>query len=693
MARSSDWIQRHNSNLLVDEISIGYLGRIWTIKFIFSGNIVWDTMSRDDNEHGVIEGSITWGRRGFLKLNTALATAAGLIGVSGTAAGETGSDVGTADGDSGEHGETPTTERIDTSRRVTPRDFGNHNYERTYSARKRKALEILLRDQKANKLARRWIGSFEAYEPLTNHLDMVSVQGPRDLDISGTFEDGEFTVTATSRQVVYGLIDRYTEEILAMEISEPHDVTWVESYTDAQLERGQVVLDQPEVQTYLRDKDWYPLAKVGEIITAFEDFAHGEVTIVIFVAKDPGNSPSDPGGNLSVVSAYVDVTGTDPEFLHAHIVDDFVEFPPQKIAREITPRSNSVLHDVPDVPFEKRPFFTADHGHHRHDTPATSVSQDGWEIGWEGPVTQGVTMAADFNGKPVFEAMNSPVTFTGYDLPPRQGKNTREWFFPDDSPVFVGHHLFWDIHSLTFGGPGILGKIDYPAQNGHPEGFRLKTHFHTGAQGRESSDFHSGVRFGPYNYDISYEFFADGAIRPIWRRHGPGYAVESLRNYGLPEYGAGEEGEMIHYISAQAMNVTPGTRDGVHVEFFDGDQWTTPTEEFYVRGAPGTIARFSNPDGPETIELPLDRDTELVVVRPSPDEIGVGTGTATRVLDTDAELAFYHPAQYVDGQPIQGERLVVWILMDAAVDQMPHPSGITSFATMSEVNLRGYGSA
>lgn len=78
-------------------------------------------------------------------------------------------------------------------------------------------------------------------------------------------------------------------------------------------------------------------------------------------------------------------------------------------------------------------------------------------------------------------------------------------------------------------------------------------------------------------------------------------------------------------------------------------------------------------------------------MRPHADEIGVGEGTATRVVSGfDIETAFYHPAQYVGGESIEGERVIVWLLMDAAVDQMPHPSGITNFATASELNLKGY---
>ncbi len=79
-------------------------------------------------------------------------------------------------------------------------------------------------------------------------------------------------------------------------------------------------------------------------------------------------------------------------------------------------------------------------------------------------------------------------------MPKRNGRNTREWMFPDNEPVISGELLYWDIHSLSLGGPGILGKTEYPSTQSRPAGFNIRTHYHTGAV-QNARDFHSGRRF------------------------------------------------------------------------------------------------------------------------------------------------------------------------------------------------------
>lgn len=572
--------------------------------------------------------------------------------------------------------------RFETASQVSPRDFDNHNYERIFSHRKQEAIRILLQDPRVNELARRWIASFEAYDPLTNRLESVSIQGVRDVKMEGSIED-EFKVTGTGRQVAYGVVDRVTDELVALEITEPRDVSWTQWESGAEeggAERIRTVVEHPEVAEYLDGKPWYPLVKVAEEITAYHDYPHGEVSPVALFVKD--------AGELTVVSAFIDVSdAANPEFLGWKPIDKFVELAPHEMAKDITPATETVLGSLRGVPVAQRPWFTASDGFHRIEEPAETFEQNGWRITWTPPVTQGVTLGAWFRGKPVFEAMDSPVTYTGYHLPPRQGRDISSWYFPDDSPVFTGHLLYWDIHSVDFGGPGMLGKIDYPARRGHPAGYRLRTHYHTGAFQKSSVDFHSGLRFGPYNYDISYEFFEDGRVLPIWRRQGPGYVTEHLAHDGE---GGGHERVVQHYTSAIAIDVTPGTTDGVTVRLFDGNEWRTPKREFYAEGEPGMIASFRNPVGTERMDIPLDRDKELVVVRRKPDELGPGEETATRVLDAEAEAAFYHPSQYADHESIQNERVIVWLLMEAATGQMPHPAGLTSFATIGELQLKGY---
>lgn len=629
---------------------------------------------------GTRHGLRRWYRRTFLKLAGAATTLTSGVGAAEAQEAVGGEHVGTPD-QTGGGDAMQASQRIDTARRVSPRDLDSRNYERLYTNRKKDAIEVLLEDPAVNVPARSWIASFQAHEPLTNHLDMVSVQGPKDLQIEGGLDTGTFSITAVSRQGAYGVVDRYTNELVALTVNEPADVSWEESYDEAAIQRGRVVTGQPEVQSFLEGRQWYPAFKVAESITAYRDFRHGQAgPVALHVRTDDG---------LTVLSAFVDAT--DPQnvrFLHATTVGDYVEFPVHEMARDIRPRTSSVLGEVPSVPMAARPYYTANDGFHRIDAPPESFQQNDWRITWRPPTTQGITIAADFNGRPAFAALDNPATYTGYMLPPREGRSQSDWYFPTDEPVFSGELLFWDIHSTEFGGPGMLAKIDYPETARYPGGFRLKTHYHTGSQGRSSVDFHSGMQLGPYNYDISHEFFGDGVVRPIWRRHGPGYVTEHLQHDR--QYGEGEETVVQHYTSATAVDVTPGTTDGVRTQLFDGNAWSTSSEELYVQGEPGMKVRFANPNGPERIDIPLDRDTEIVVVRRKQNEIGPGDATGTRVQDAGAEQQFYHPSQYADGEPIQGERVIVWLMLEAATGQMPRFGGITSFAAPGELQLGGY---
>lgn len=584
-----------------------------------------------------------------------------------------------------EHPGPDPTERITGADWVSTRDVHEENYEIIHTHRRKEAIRTLLKDPEVNAVASEWIASFEAYDPLTNHLEMVSVQGVPDYSADGSLDEGSWDITAHDRQTIYGLVDRRHNELVALQINDPIEVSWTEEYEEEQLERCRVLYEQSEVQDFLDGKEWWASIKVGEEITGYKDYQHGDVTIVIFPAIDE---------IAAVVSGYLDISGDEPEFLEVQFVEDFVRYPIQKLAREIQTNEESVLGEVPAVPVEQRPLKTANDGYHRFElVPDQTFEQANWNIEWQPPETMGVTFQGQFQGQPVFEAMNAPVTFTGYDMPPREGRNTLDWFFPDHEPVFNGHHLFWDVHSIPFGGPGALGKIDYPSRRGHPEGFQFKTHYHTGAEGRSSIDFHSGIRFAPYNYNIEYEFYEDGRLVPVWRRHGPGYVTEALYNYGATDEFHEEESRsnvIQQYISAHAFDITPGTEDGVEVQYFDGDSWCQPEEEFYHVGRPGTKLRFTNPNGSQTIDLPMDRDMEAVVVQRKSDEIGPAESQATRVEDLDIEVDFYHPAQYVDGDAIQNERVILWLLLEASMDEVPHPAGVTAYAALGELQLKGY---
>lgn len=648
-------------------------------------------------------------RRMYLKLAAAAGGAAALAGCSG----------GDSSEEPPENSTVPDTEpdaeaeplangipdiRMSTASFASERSFDNQAYERMHLYRKRQAIETLLEDPEVNDLVSSWIGAFEVYEVLTNHLEVVSLQGPPSFTVeeSGFVYPGEeipedaeatFEVTAEDRQTVYGIIDRHTDEIVALEITEPEDITWEKTQDAEEMEIGQMILETDLVQEEfgdLSESTWYPSFKSsGGGFTALGagDLRHGMGGTAVLNVEDDGER--------NVVSAFFDGSGEEPEMINITVVEDHVEYQPPSLADEIATTDESVLGAVPGVPFEKRPYYTANEGWHRIEPPEKSFEQNGWSIEWQEPNYQGITMTGSYNGKPVFESLDTPTTITAYYLPPREGRNTREYYFPDDDSVLNGDLGFWDVHGTDFGGPGLLGKIDFPENNGRPAGFQLKTHYHTGAVGAESVDFHSGFRFGPYNYDIAYDFYEDGVMRPVFRRAGPGFVRQFVNKvqansdtYG--ESGSYEEPVVQHYTSTQAFDITPGTDEGVAVELFDGEEWTQPEEELYVDGETGMKVRFSNPDGPETVDIPLDEETEVVVVRRHEDEIGPGESTAERLADEGTPSEFYHPAQYVDGEPIQGERLIVWLLMVGATNQVPYASGTTNFTTAAQIELSGY---
>ncbi|MFC6720026.1 hypothetical protein ACFQHN_21030 [Natrialbaceae archaeon GCM10025896] len=594
--------------------------------------------------------------------------------------------------------------RMSTASFASERSFDNGAYERMHLYRKRQAIETLLEDPEVNDLVSSWIGAFEVYEVLTNHLEVISLQGPPSFSVeeSGFVYPGEevpddaeatFNVTAEDRQTVYGLIDRHTDEIVALEITEPEDITWEKTQDAEDMKIGRMILETDLVQEEfgdLREATWYPSFKgSGGGFTALGagDLQHGMGGTAVLNVEDDGER--------NIISAFFDGSGEEPEMINITVVEDHVEYQPPSLAEEIATMDESVLGEVPGVPFEKRPYYTANEGWHRIEPPEKSLEQNGWSIEWQEPNYQGITMTGSYNGKPVFESLDTPTTITAYYLPPREGRNTLEYYFPDDDSVLNGDLGFWDVHGTGFGGPGLLGKVDFPENNGRPAGFQLKTHYHTGAVGAESVDFHSGFRFGPYNYDIAYDFYEDGVMRPVFRRAGPGFVRQFVNKvqansdtYG--EDGSYEEPVVQHYTSTQAFDITPGTDEGVAVELFDGEEWSQPEEELYVDGETGMKVRFSNPDGPESVDMPLDEDTEIVVVRRHEDEIGPGESTAERLEDEGTPSEFYHPAQYVDGEPIQGERLIVWLLMVGATNQVPYASGTTNFTTAAQVELSGY---
>lgn len=562
--------------------------------------------------------------------------------------------------------------RVHTARLLTSRDVGRDTYKYLFAARQRRAIEVLLADPEVNKVARGWIASFEAYDPLTNDLDSVSLQGSTGMRVEGDLEKG-FKVTAVGHQAVYGLVDRRYDRLVALTITKPKDVTWTRvpknEGPDA-VARHRVVLRDPRVEQVLRGKPWYPMVKVAEVITAYGKRPLRTVTPAIYYFLE--------NGKLAVLSVFLDVA--DPKNMRVvdvTVIRRFTEYPLEELARAVVPRERSVLGRVPEVPFAQRPWYTALEGFHRLELPPREFEQNGWRIRWSPPETQGVDVVAWYRGKPVFRRLLQ-FTFTGYNLPPQRGRRTLEWYFPEGGKYFAGELLYWDIHSAEFGGPGLMGKIAIPATPDHPAGFRMRSHYHTGAL-PHAQDFHSGHRFGPYNYDVAYDFFQDGVVRLEWRRNGPGYVTEFLRvRSPTSVYQC--------YLSVWGLEIAPGGGRGPRVELFDGTRWRLPGKEFYVSGRPGMILRLANPRGREAVELALDENVEVAVVRARRGEIG----RSKRVLDERAEQGFYHPAQYVNGEAIQGQELVTWIILHAPIHDMALPAGISAFPAFVELRLRGY---
>lgn len=58
--------------------------------------------------------------------------------------------------------------------------------------------------------------------------------------------------------------------------------------------------------------------------------------------------------------------------------------------------------------------------------------------------------------------------------------------------------------------------------------------------------------------------------------------------------------------------------------------------------------------------------------------------------DLDVELDYYHPAQYVDGDQIQNERMILWLLLEASTGEGPHPAGVSRYVAVGELQLKEY---
>ncbi|WP_222913144.1 hypothetical protein [Natrinema sp. SYSU A 869] len=197
-----------------------------------------------------------WYRRGFMRAAGAATILGGQTGIAGAQESENRAVQESPDA----------TERITGAERLSVRDFHEENYEIVHAHRRKEAVETLLKDPEVNNVAREWIAHFVGYEPLSNHLDAISIQGPTDYAVEGGVDQGMWEVTARNRQAIFGLVDRRRNELVALQVTDPTDVSWQEEYSQEELQRVRVMLENPDVQDFAQDRDTWPLFKVAEDI-------------------------------------------------------------------------------------------------------------------------------------------------------------------------------------------------------------------------------------------------------------------------------------------------------------------------------------------------------------------------------------------------------------------------------------------
>ncbi len=96
------------------------------------------------------------------------------------------------------------------------------------------------------------------------------------------------------------------------------------------------------------------------------------------------------------------------------------------------------------------------------------------------------------------------------------------------------------------------------------------------------------------------------------------------------------------------------------------------------------LLRFTNPDGPETIDIPLDNLKEVVVVRPKDDEIG----EVAELPVAGGRHSTSTSPPFVDSRTDSGRRR----LLGSRGGFMARwaRSAITTYTQMGEFNLSGY---
>lgn len=572
------------------------------------------------------------------------------------------------------------------AKEATPLDVDPATYVMKHGHRKRRAMEVVLSHPDVNDVVGDYYGSFDAFDDWLDH-DAIGFNGCRDFSVEeggrAGLEQGEHTVKTEGNQYVRALVDREGKDLREdrvshLSITEPQGYTIKRRYGEAERRILQSTLEKEPVQELLADADeWYVgIGKVTSISSYSPKYQKAEITFPVFIlprehdylAVDTGievkNWPDNPEAGELVYAQAIhpkDAEGVE-ENQYGVKAKGRVMDPPQHMAKKVkVDDSYASVDAMPDPPAEKVPWLFRGSGHYspkvKAETP-NPTQQNNWNVEWSDSSTDGMIHTASYDGTQVFERMALSVSLTAY--PPHNGKYSEDIFVGPRSRA-DGNVMFHDNLGLT--GPGVLGKMDLPtidrdwAPSDRPEGFKFRSHYHTGAVA--VPEFHSGLRFGPYNYVIDWHFFEDGQMVGTYQRNGPGYET----GHGIPIYA-----------SMWSFVPTPGGAEESTVHWFDGS-WNQVTEESKMISDGSNMLRVKDPGSDEVIDFNLSQEDEVYVLRYHDDEMGV----APRVKNSDKEKQFWHPTQYMNGESVDNERVVVWVIQTTHGEEVPYKSGSVPF--------------